>query len=408
MVKVFNVTNRDTTGEAFNNFGLADKFIKHGVIHSFIVDRKESCNSTVRQMNTSNLINQINTKLNFYTGYQNRLNIWSGIKFNTLDKSSSDLFHFHLVENGWFHIPTAFKWMGKIPSIWTFHDLWPITGHCIQPLGCLNWEKGCRKCPDLDRAFKVKIDRAKQQFKYKIKKLESLNLNIHVSTEWTRKQIIKISSDLGQRTTVIPFGISLPRQESTDKSLREELGLTVSDRVILVRGTPGNYKNIESLRLVFENISQITKKIVLIDIDSAGFFKNIEFKKLIQMDWIPRSRLIELIRISDAVLVPSSAETFGVLITEAQLCGKPVLVQSNTACAEVAGGKENSFEFNGFNMQSTINSFLHAILDNNQKIFEIAERGRLRAELKFAPNLYVERMSNLYHRILEDHKNSNG
>jgi glycosyltransferase involved in cell wall biosynthesis len=404
MVRILNINSRDLSGQAFNNFEIADSFKNHGIVHSFLVDHKESNNDAVQQMYTNKLIQRINLGLNIYTGQQNRLNFWSGMQFNSVDKQSVDLLHFHLIENGWFHIPTAFKWMNRMPSVWTFHDLWPITGHCIQPLGCQKWENECRKCPDLKRPFQVKIDRTRQQFRYKIKQLENTNLQIHVSTKWSLKQIARISNNLAERATVIPFGLTIPEQVISENQLRTELGISPLDKVVFVRGTPGNYKNMDSLRIALKDLKEITRELVLIDVDSAGFFSDLGFKKYIQFSWIERSRLIDLIRLSDAVIVPSSAETFGVLVVEAQLCGKPVLVQANTACEEVAGGRETSFSFSGSNLQSQVTNFLTAILLGENEISEIAHRGRLRAEIEYSPNLYVERMSDLYNLTINQHK----
>ena len=399
-----NINSRDLSGQAFNNFELTDNFKSQGVNHSFLVEHKESNSDLVTQMYTNNAIKKANLGLNFYTGQQNRLNFWAGMQFNFFNKQNVDLLHFHLIENGWFHIPTAFKWMDKMPSVWTLHDLWPITGHCIQPLGCPKWESGCKKCPDLDRAFKVRIDRTSQQFNYKIKKLENTNIKIHVTTQWSLRQIAKVSPTLAERTKVIPFGISIPKPMTAGDQIKDELGISPLEKIILIRGTPGNYKNMESLKIVLSDLKALTQKFTLIDIDSAGYFNDLGFKKYLQMSWIDRSRVIDLIRMSDAVIVPSSAETFGVLVVEAQLCGKPVLVQANTACSEVAGGDETSFSFHGSNFQSQVELFLNAILVGEKEMTETARRGQLRAEIEYNPNLYVERMFNLYKSTLNGSK----
>ena len=38
--------------------------------------------------------------------------------------------------------------MKKVKIIWTFHDCWPITGHCAHFVSakCSKWQNGCFHC----------------------------------------------------------------------------------------------------------------------------------------------------------------------------------------------------------------------------------------------------------------------
>lgn len=44
------------------------------------------------------------------------------------------------------------------PVAWTFHDMWPVTGHCIYSLGCERWRTGCGRCPSLDTHMSLALD----------------------------------------------------------------------------------------------------------------------------------------------------------------------------------------------------------------------------------------------------------
>ena len=37
----------------------------------------------------------------------------------------------------------------KVPVVWTFHDMWGMTGHCAYSSKCTKWKKGCKTCNNL-------------------------------------------------------------------------------------------------------------------------------------------------------------------------------------------------------------------------------------------------------------------
>jgi glycosyltransferase involved in cell wall biosynthesis len=156
---------------------------------------------------------------------------------------------------------------------------------------------------------------------------------------------------------------------------------------------------------VLSRNSEISQNLVLIDIDSSGFFEGVALKKLINTGWLNRVEVMDLIRASNAVIVPSSAETFGVLVAEAQLCGTPVLVQDLTACAEVAGTENTSFRFSGVRMDHEVTNFITLLLDRDKIVDETSENGRLWALQKYSPEIFVKEMSRFYQDVIKSYSN---
>src|SRR5690606_12504627 len=71
----------------------------------------------------------------------------------------ADLVHYHIIYDRYFSI-RALPYLTRLkPSVWTFHDPWPMTGHCIYPMGCERWMSGCGSCPSLDLPFPMREDR---------------------------------------------------------------------------------------------------------------------------------------------------------------------------------------------------------------------------------------------------------
>ena len=70
-----------------------------------------------------------------------------------LREENPDIIHMHNLHGYYLNYPVLFKYLrnefkGRI--VWTFHDCWPITGHCPHFViaRCDKWKSKCEKCPN--------------------------------------------------------------------------------------------------------------------------------------------------------------------------------------------------------------------------------------------------------------------
>ncbi len=341
------------------------------------------------------------SQINRITGYQNRSQFWTKQLLYRKGFLDFDVHHYHLIENGWFGISTLFKAARKIPTIWTWHDLWPVTGHCIHPQACNRWLHGCGNCPDLNRAFSVRIDKTRQQVSWKEINYRSSKFLIHVSTKWMQDKIKLRMPFLDDRIRVIPFGVKSPVLTLSKFDLRAKYGYSEIDKILLIRGTTGKYKNMSTVLEVFKRFPKLASKFHVIDFDSGGLFKNIKFASLREYNWLDKNTVHEFLKLSDLFILPSSAETFGVLGVEAQLSSTPVLYQSGTACEEVLGSHDTAISFSGFNSINEIASYLEKLLVQPEYFIKIGEQGRAHAQDKYSPDKYVIKMIKTYSSLQE-------
>lgn len=85
-----------------------------------------------------------------------------------LDKFQPDLVHLHSLHGCCLNVPLVIDYLRErdIPVVWTLHDNWAYTGHCVRnsypikpylrpqdapdaslPAICTQWQKGCESCP---------------------------------------------------------------------------------------------------------------------------------------------------------------------------------------------------------------------------------------------------------------------
>ncbi len=102
---------------------------------------------------------------------------------------SPDIVHLHNLHGYWVNYPMLFKFLNKqnIPVVWTFHDAWPITGHCAcyHYINCQKQKIGCGNCPAKAVYPKSLVDNSAENYKKKMSIFASPE-KMHVITpsEW--------------------------------------------------------------------------------------------------------------------------------------------------------------------------------------------------------------------------------
>ena len=109
---------------------------------------------------------------------------------NIVDKIKPNIVHLHNIHDHYINYKLLFEYLAQkdIPVIWTQHDQWATTGHCMYNLcGCDRWKNECHNCP-LSRWFSLDCSQRNFRLKKKLcKKLASLTI-VPVS-EWLADNI---------------------------------------------------------------------------------------------------------------------------------------------------------------------------------------------------------------------------
>lgn len=128
-----------------------------------------------------------------------------------LKQFSPNLIHLHQLGGDCIHLPTLFDYLqtSDIPVVWTLHDCWPFTGHCVStrypiqpflspedapsahaPHQCQLWHKRCNHCP-LRKSHPASylMDQSARNFTEKRDLITSLrHLVLTTPTQWLAQQ----------------------------------------------------------------------------------------------------------------------------------------------------------------------------------------------------------------------------
>lgn len=257
---------------------------------------------------------------------------------SAIEDYKPDVIHLHNLHGYYLNLPILFKYLAQkdIPVVWTFHDCWPYTGHCMYSdfIGCEKWKTQCYSCPKKNIYPQSWLfDSSKKNYSDKKELFTALkNLTIVTVSDWLKGEAEK--SFMGKYPIKrIYNGIDRTVFKPTLSNIREKYGignkflmLGVSDKWSERTGDNYFYQLAEELKP--------DEAIVMI-----GFQKD-------QLQDIPKNiialertdsveELAQLYSAADVVLNPSYEQTFGLVTAEAMCCGTPVIVLDATASPEL-------------------------------------------------------------------------
>ncbi len=323
-------------------------------------------------------------------------------------EANPDIIHLHNIHGYYLHYPTlmkylAYEYKGKI--IWTFHDLWPITGHCAyySAVNCDKWMTGCNHCPNKKRyPVSLGLDGSRKNYEIKKELFTSLsNLTITVPSEWMASQVKQ--SFMGKYPVeVIHNGIDT---EVFDYNRLAVDSYTESSRC-LGKTAWSDKKILLSVASIWDERKGLKDLVALSDKLSDDYVMVIVGLSKHQISRLPKGvigitrtenidELVSLYSRAHIFINPSLEESFSLVTVEALSCGCPCIVLDTSAVAELVN------DDNGVVLHShKPEDYLDAIKSIENRRYS---RESVRATaLKYDNKYMLEGYMRLYGEVLRD------
>ena len=263
-------------------------------------------------------------------------------------EANPDIIHLHNIHGYYLHYPTlmkylAYEYKGKI--IWTFHDLWPITGHCAyySAVNCDKWMTGCNHCPNKKRyPVSLGLDGSRKNYEIKKELFTSLsNLTITVPSEWMASQVrqsfmgkypVEVIHN-GIDTVVFDHNRLIADLDIESNKCADETAWSDKKILLSVASIWDERKGLKDLVALSDKLSDDYVMIIV------GLSKH-------QISRLPKGvigitrtenieELVSLYSRAHIFLNPSLEESFSLVTVEALSCGCPCIVLDTSAVAEL-------------------------------------------------------------------------
>lgn len=257
-----------------------------------------------------------------------------------IDECNPDIIQLHNLLGYYINIEILFDYLktcGK-PIVWTVHDCWPFTGHCInfERTGCRKWIQGCHDCPlKHDYPQRYFLDNSKRNW---IKKRTSFtgvpNMTIVSPSEWLRNLLLQ-SFMKEYPIEVINNGIDLNIFKPTESSIREKYQTENKKLLLAVAGV---WNEMKGEYLLYELASKLDNPYVLVMIGTKSS-KTVP-SNIISLDRTDNIKeLVEWYTAADVFVNPTLGDNYPTVNLEAMACGTPVVTNNTGGSGEIAANE---------------------------------------------------------------------
>lgn len=255
-----------------------------------------------------------------------------------VDAYRPDVIHLHNLHGYYINIELLFQYLKqrKAKVIWTLHDCWPFTGHCVyfQNVGCEKWKQGCHHCPQVkEYPASMHVDRSEKNYWKKKELFTGVDdMTILVPSRWMESRV-RQSFLRDYEIKVVYNGIDLETYKPEPSVFREAYGLEKQFIVLGVANVWTERKGLKDFLALAELLGE-EYSVVLVGLNAEQIAR---LPKGIL--GLPRtdsaSDLAKIYTAADVFVNPGREETFGLNVAEAMACGTWPIVYSDTSCAEV-------------------------------------------------------------------------
>lgn len=341
-MKIVHINNIDVPGGYFNGYELHKTMNQMGHQCSQIVLHKNIPEEHTVEILCQNMdfVHMKLQTLEQKLAMQNILFPYSLQIQKMKEFKNADIVHYHLLHNQLMSLYDLPELFAQKPSVWTIHDPWVITGHCVHPLNCQKWLDGCMECPDLERVISISRDNASKMWKLKKKIFKQINPTIIVATHWMKNLINRSPlTSHWNKIHVIPFGVQ-PVSPFPKKEAKKKLGISPENTVISFRCHYGGFKGVDYILQALDKLQH--PNLFLLTVDGGKLPATITNKYAsIELGTITSSEKMKLFySASDIFLMPSIAESFGMMSIEAMSYGLPVICFKNTVLEEITAAPD--------------------------------------------------------------------
>ena len=309
-----------------------------------------------------------------------------------------DIIHLHNIHGGYFQTNLLPKLAKIAPIVWTFHDMFPITGHCAYSFECEKWKTGCGHCERLDIYPSIKKDRTKFLWNYKNKIFNSADFTIVAPSLWLKK-CVEQSFLKNKDIRLIYNGIDLEKFKKTDKAeARKTLNLPEDKKIVLFSANGGVKNPFKGGEFVFQAFEKLKDRNDILFLNIGGESRQ-KSETWLDFGYVKETKTMAMLySAANIYLFPTLADNCPLTLIESLSCGLPVVTFETGGVPEIVENNKSGFVVEYKNGEM-LTSALEKLLDDDDLREKMSENA-VEASKKFSKERMAQEYFELYKELL--------
>lgn len=317
-----------------------------------------------------------------------------------VDEYKPDLIHLHNIHGYYLNVEELFAYIKKnaIPVVWTLHDCWSFTGHCVyfDFANCDKWKTQCFSCPQKKTyPASLVLDQSKKNYDEKKEIFNGVQDLSFVTPSIWLKDLLKDSYLSGYDSYVINNGLDLDTFKPTKSDFREKHEIGDKFMMLMVSSEWTKRKGLDYLLTLNETLKEDEKMVLVGLTDDLKEKLPDSIIKITKTDNI--QELAEIYSTADVLLNPTLEDNFPTTNLESLACGTPVIT-FNTGGSPEAMDEKTGIVIEQGNL-TQLREAVEEIKGNGKGFYE--EKARARAVNLFNRHDRYQDYISLYEKILE-------
>lgn len=280
-----------------------------------------------------NIAAKLTDKTGLYSTKQTRYLV------NEIKKYNPDIIHLHNLHGYYINYKTLFEYLAELqkPIIWTLHDCWPFTGHCVHfsLAQCDQWKTHCVDCKllkDYPKCY-FKGD-VRNNFEIKKKTFTSIKDMVVVTPSQWLADLTK-QSFLGKYTVeVINNGIDLDIFKPVSSDFRKKHNIVNKTMVLAVSNIWNWRKGYHDVLLLADNLGE-GYQVVMVGL-TAQQIKSLPANIIAIERTNSIDELAKIYSAADVFINTTYEDNFPTVNLEALACGTPIVTYNTGGSVEAA------------------------------------------------------------------------
>lgn len=311
----------------------------------------------------------------------------------------ADIVHLH-----WTPGVLSFETIGLLASsgrgsVWTLHDMWPITGGCHHAGECQGFKTGCGDCPQVRRAFSGKV---KTNFQEKFRSFGGDSLiSLVAPSKWLAGQVEESAMFDNRKIHVIPNPVDCDIFSPGDlNSARNLFG--ISNDVFVIGCSAADLNDpMKNMRAIISGVEDLKRlnpsqkfEILAVGEGELGSQRvKVHTTGLINS----ASRMAVAYRAMDVFVSMSLGENFPMTLVEATSVGVPIICLNSGGMPEAVTSGVTGIILKSHHQLS--NSLAQILMDRDVQT-KMSSEARKNALKKFELTKIVKKYSEVYEQQL--------